>query len=172
MDIIPANSLTFELAHVMTQRCTCGGQYQFMGQQLLMMNELPIDRLRARCTDCETEAFFFFDIHTFYDQPPAADRFAHTEALLREALATMATGDWPAAETLLRRVIDPREGEPAFGWAHYQLGLVLLAQNQRTEGIQHIEEALRWVPNEPAFIKGLEKARADEAQKEHPDGTE
>lgn len=158
MDIIPANSVTFEIAHIMAQRCACDGRYQIKSQQLLLLNDQPIDRIRAVCAQCGAERAFFFDVHTFYGQEDLTDRFEQTEARLREGIAAIHAQDWETAEAHLRRVVDAEEGEPAFGWGHYHLGMVLLVQGQLQEGLAHIQEALHWVPDEPEFERGAEKA--------------
>ncbi len=168
MELIPANSVTFELAHIAAQRCTCGGHYHVKSQQQLLANELPIDRVRAVCEACGAERAFYFDIHTFYGDPDAYDRFAATEAALRAGIAAIHAHNWAAAEAHLRRAVDPVEGEPAFGWGHYHLGMVLLAQGRYAEGLTHIEAAIRWIPGEPEFERGRTKGKMMLDEIQHP----
>ncbi|HDQ35128.1 MAG TPA: hypothetical protein ENN14_02310, partial [Chloroflexi bacterium] len=79
MEIIPANSPTFEIVHINAQRCDCGGRYQIHGQQLLEVDGNPIDRIRTSCERCEEERAFFFAVRG----EAADDHFERTEASLR-----------------------------------------------------------------------------------------
>ncbi len=168
VDLIQANSIGFELVHIAAQTCECGGTYEIKSQQLLELNGEPIDRIRTVCQQCGSERMFFFAVHSFYNQPEKYGRFEATEAAFREALAAIHAQQWDEAETLLRRVLDPVEGEPAFGWAHYHLGMVLLVLERYEEGLAHIQLAVRLNPRETEFYRGLSKAymllgREDEA---------
>ncbi len=160
MKLIPANSITFEVVYVQAQRCECGGSYRFESQHLLMADDLPIDRLTAVCEACGTEQNFFFDIHAFYGEEDQESHFERTEVTMRRAIEAIHVQRWTKAEAALRRVIDPEEGEPAFGWAHYHLGMVLLVQERPQEGLEEIRTAVALVPNEPEFYRGLSKALA------------
>lgn len=172
MELIPANSLTFELAYVAASHCECGGTYQAQSQQLLFANDLPIDRIQARCERCGQSRDFYFDIHSFYGQGDQYNRFETTAAALRSAVEAIHAHQWAAAEAQLRQAVDPQSGEPALGWGHYHLGMVLLVQGRHEEGLAQIQEALRWHPGEAEFYRGLSKAltllgrasEADEAQ--------
>ncbi len=168
VDLIQANSVGFELVHIAAQVCECGGSYVIKSQQLLELNGEPIDRIRAVCQQCGSERMFFFAVHSFYNQPEKYERFEATEAAFREALEAIHHQRWEDAEALLRRVLDAAEGEPAFGWAHYHLGMVLLVLERYEEGLAHIQLAVRLNPREIEFYRGLSKAytllnRPDEA---------
>ncbi len=172
MELIPANSFAFELLHIYAQRCECGGRYEVRTQHLLKANGLPIDRITAVCTRCGAERDFYFDAHTFYGaEEGTAERFAATEAALREGIEAINRGDFEEALQKMRRVVDPEEGEPAFGWGHYHLGMLLLVQGKRRAGYDEIRKAVALVPNEAEFHRGLAKAaellgRAEEAAAE------
>ncbi len=158
MELIPANSLTFELAYIAASHCECGGTYQAQSQQLLFANDLPIDRVQAQCERCGQSRDFYFDIHSFYGQGDQYQRFEATEAVLRVAVEAIHAQQWTTAEAHLRQVIDPEQGEPAFGWGHYHLGMVLLVQGRHEEGLAQIQAALRWHPGEAEFYRGLNRA--------------
>ncbi len=172
MELIPANSFAFELLHIYAQRCECGGRYEVRTQHVLKANGLPIDRITAICTRCGAERDFYFDAHTFYgSEGGTAERFAATERALREGIEAINRGDFEAALHKMRRVIDPQEGEPAFGWGHYHLGMLLLVRGERQAGYDEIKKAVALVPNEAEFHRGLAKAaellgRAEEAAAE------
>ncbi len=168
VDLIQANSVGFEVVHIAAQVCECGGHYVIKSQQLLELNGEPIDRIRTVCEVCGTERMFFFAVHGFYNQPEKYGRFEATEAAFREALTAIHAQQWEEAEAHLRRVLDSAEGEPAFGWAHYHLGMVLLVLERYEEGLAHIQLAVRLNPREVEFYRGLSKAytllnRHDEA---------
>lgn len=168
VDLIQANSVGFEIVHIAAQICECGGHYMIKSQQLLELNGEPIDRIRTVCERCGSERMFFFAVHGFYNQPEKYGRFEATEAAFRSALEAIHEQRWDDAERLLRRVLDSAEGEPAFGWGHYHLGMVLLVLERYEEGLAHIQLALRLNPREIEFYRGLSKAymllnRPDEA---------
>ncbi|MDY0020525.1 MAG: hypothetical protein RBT47_11025 [Anaerolineae bacterium] len=158
MELIPANSITFEVAHIMAQRCDCGSSYAIHSQRLMEINGWPVDCIIVRCQRCQEERLFFFDIHTFYGREEAESTFAATQNALQTALEALHDHRWDEAETLLRRAVDPLEGEPAFGWGHYHLGITLLKQEHYEEGLAHIRKAIDLVPSEAEFYNGLSKA--------------
>ncbi len=172
MKLIPANSFAFELVHIYAQRCDCGGRYEVRTQHLLKANETPIDRITAVCRRCGTERDFFFDVHTFYGlEEGTSSRFAATEAALRAGIEAINRGDFEEAVGHMRRVVDAEQGEPAFGWGHYHLGMLLLVLGRREAGYEEIRRAVALVPNEAEFHRGLAKAaellgRIEEAEAE------
>lgn len=170
MDLIPANSLTFEAIHIMAQRCVCGGEYRIKAQYLTEVEGKPVDRIEVVCVRCGNKQDFYFDVHTFYGQEERYGRFEETEAALRSGLAAIHEERWEEAELQLRQVVHPVEGEPAFGWGHYHLGMVLLVQGRHEEGLDHIRRALALNPRETEFYRGLSKGlraegREDEAER-------
>ncbi|MFP4344750.1 MAG: hypothetical protein ACLFU8_08665 [Anaerolineales bacterium] len=170
MEIVKANSVTFEIGHIMAQRCECGGRYEIESQHLVDVDGTPLDRLHAECTQCAEERDFYFDISSFYGQPERYSRFEKTEELLRAGLEAIQAQRWEEAEVYLRRVLDPEEGEPDLGWAHYHLGMVLLVQGEHREGVAEIRRAIQLVPREGEFYRGLSKGlelqgREEEAER-------
>jgi len=157
MEIIRANSVTFEISHIMAQRCECGGRYEIQSQHLVDADGTPLDRIYAECTQCAEERDFHFDISSFYGQPERYNRFEKTEELLREGLEAIQAQRWEAAADYLRRVLDPEAGEPDFGWAHYHLGMVLLVRREYEAGVAEIRRAIQLVPREAEFYRGLSK---------------
>jgi tetratricopeptide (TPR) repeat protein len=159
-----ANSIMFEAAHITAQYCTCGGRYRADIQRLLIINDRPIDYIGARCERCGASRDFFFDIHSFYSKDGQMEtngsRFQAIETLLQQAGQAIAESRWDEAEKKLHDVLDRREGEPDFGWAHYHLGMVYLIQNRCEEAWSHIQRAIALIPHEAEFYRGASKALA------------
>jgi len=80
MELIPANSITFEVAHIMAQRCDCASPYVIHSQRLMEINGWPVDCITACCRGCQAERLFFFDIHTFYSQEEQESAFTATQS--------------------------------------------------------------------------------------------
>lgn len=152
---IPVNSATFEYVYVANQRCECGGRYKVMRQELLTFEGMPVDRLAVVCTSCDQERHFEFDVSSFFGDFEKYGRYRETEAHFQQAVVHIQARDWPAAEEELRRVVDPEEGEPAFAWAHYHLGMVLLMQKRVAEALPHLEHAVAIQPLEADMHEGL-----------------
>ena len=170
MEIVKANSITFEIGHTMAQRCECGGRYEIKSQHLVEADGTLLDRIHTECTQCAERRDFYFDISSFYGQPERYNRFEKTEEHLREGLEAIQAQRWRDAEAYLRRVLDPEEGEPDFGWAHYHLGMVLLVQGEHEAGLTEIRRAIEIVPREAEFYRGLSKGlelqgREEEAER-------
>lgn len=155
---IPANSVTFEYVYVANQRCECGGLYNVKSQELVNASSSPVDRLSAQCGKCNAARDFNFDISSFFGKLEAYDSFKQVDDLFRQAMNHIRANEFAKAETLLRRIIDPSEGEPAFAWAHFHLGMVLLMLSRTKEAIEHLEQALAIQPLEPDIHEGLGRA--------------
>jgi Flp pilus assembly protein TadD len=166
---VVANSPSFEYVYVANQRCACGGYFAVSRQELCQLPSGPVDRLTAACQRCGAECCFSFDISSFFGDLEKYSRFHQTDSRFREALTCVREGRLPAAEAALRRVIDPQEGEPAFAWAHYHLGVVLLEEGRADEAVVCLARAAAIQPLEPAIHEPLARAcqaagRDDEAQ--------
>jgi tetratricopeptide (TPR) repeat protein len=158
-DPTPANSVKFEYVYVANQRCECGGRFKVVSQELLgVSGGGPVDRVNAVCQACEEAVSFNFDISSFFGKFDEYDRFDHTEGLFREAMEHVRSGKWAEAEAALKRAVNPDEGEPAFAWAHYHLGMVLLMQNRPQEALSHLQRAAEIQPLEPDIEDGLGRA--------------
>ena len=166
---IPVNSLAFEYVYVANQRCDCGGFFKTNRQQLRgVSSSEPVDCLSALCGKCGAERDFDFDISSFFGQFDEYDRFQQVDDHFREAMLHVRAASFADAESKLRKVIDPQEGEPAFAWAHFHLGMALLMQGRTIEALEHLERALAIQPLEPDIHEGLGRAcheadRKDEA---------
>jgi tetratricopeptide (TPR) repeat protein len=168
-DRIRTNSPSFEYVYVANQRCPCGGYFNVTRQELLNTPAGPVDRLLAECKQCDTERAFEFDISSFFGD---FDKYAHffpVDKSFRAAMEHIQAGRLAQAESLLRQVVDPQTGEPAFAWGHYHLGQVLLTKDRPTEGLEHLQRAAEIQPLEPNIHRALGKAyqaldREDEAQ--------
>jgi len=110
------------------------------------------------CVSCGQERYFDFDVGSFFGDFEKYGRYRETEAHFQQAVVYIQAQDWPAAEEELRRVVDPEEGEPAFAWAHYHLGMVLLMQRRVTEALPHLEHAVAILPLEADIHEGLGRA--------------
>jgi tetratricopeptide (TPR) repeat protein len=158
-NLIPANSVTFEYVYVANQRCECGGLYNVKSQELVNASSSnAVDRLSAQCGKCNAGRQFDFDISSFFGQFDAYDSFKQVDVHFREAMGHIRAADFAKAEALLRQVIDPSVGEPAFAWAHFHLGMVLLMQSHIAKAIEHLERALAIQPLEPDIHEGLGRA--------------
>lgn len=156
---IPANSLAFEYVYVANQRCDCGGFFKTNRQQLRgVSSSKPVDRLSTLCGKCGAERDFDFDISSFFGQLDEYDRFQQVDDLFREAMLHIRAASFDKAEAILRRVVDPHEGEPAFAWAYFHLGMVLLMQSRPSEALEHLEQALAIQPLESDIHEGLGRA--------------
>jgi len=153
--LIPANSIAFEYVYVANQRCDCGGYFAAARQEL---RAGPVDRLTGRCESCGAERAFDFDVSSFFGQFEKYARFHQTEDRFRAAMGHLRAGRLAEAEADLRLVLDPEEGEPAFAWAHYHLGRVLLMQDRPDEALAHLERAAAIQPLEPDIYEGLAQA--------------
>lgn len=155
---VVVNSPAFEHVYVANQRCACGGYFVTVRQELRTTTEGPVDRLIARCERCGAERAFEFDIRSFFGQVERYGCFQQTDEWFREAMRHIRAGRLSQAEAALRQVVDPEEGEPAFGWAHYHLGMVLLAQHRSEEAVEHLERAMALQPLEWDIWEGLGEA--------------
>ncbi len=155
MQPIPANSIELEYVYVANQRCSCGGYFTARSQELRQGPMGPIDHLIARCEACGAERAFDFDIHTFFGQWEKYGRFQETEQSFRNAMRHLRAGELAEAEAALRRVVDAEEGEPAFAWGHYHLGVVLLVERRAKEALVHLEQAAAIQPLEPDIHEAL-----------------
>ncbi len=168
---IPANSIEFEYVYVANQRCSCGGYFAARSQELRRGPEGPVDHLIARCEACGAERAFDFDIRTFFGQWEKYGRFRETEEFFRAAMRHLKAGELAEAEGALRRVVDAEEGEPAFAWGHYHLGVVLLVADRAEEALPHLERAAAIQPLEPdiheALAVALEALGQGEAAEAH-----
>lgn len=171
MEPIPANSIEFEYVYVANQRCVCGGYFSTVRQELRRGPTSPVDYLTARCEACGAERTFEFDIHTFFGQWEKYGRFGETDESFRAAMRHMRAGGVAEAEAALRRVVDAEEGEPAFAWGHYYLGVALLAEHRVQEALVHLERAVAIQPLEPdiheALACALEAVGQSEAARMH-----
>lgn len=171
MSPIPANSIEFEYVYVANQRCSCGGYFTVRSQELRQGPAGPLDHLIARCEACGAERAFDFDIHTFFGQWEKYGRFRETEEFFRAAMRHLRAGELGEAEAALRRVVDDEEGEPAFAWGHYHLGVVLLTEHRAEEALSYLERAVAIQPLEPdiheALAIALEATGQGEAAEAH-----
>ena len=140
-DLIPANSPSFEYVYVANQRCECGRTFRAVRQELRAGPSGPVDRIVACCEGCGSERAFDFGIASFFGQFERYSRFGQTDDRFREAMVLLSEGHLAEAEAALRQVVVPEEGEPAFAWAHYHLGMILLAQRRWEEARVHLERA-------------------------------
>jgi tetratricopeptide (TPR) repeat protein len=138
---IITNSPAFEYVYVANQRCDCGGRFAAAGQELRNTPTGPVDRITGRCAACSEGRIFDFDISSFFGQFERYDLFRQTDAHFQEAMVHVRAQQWEEAEAALRRVIDPEEGEPAFAWAHFHLGAVLLCRGRAEEAVAQLETA-------------------------------
>ncbi len=159
-DLIPANSIAFEYVYVSNQRCECGRYFAVQRQELGSTSCGPIDRIIARCEGCQAERTFVFDIGSFFGQFEKYGRFDQTEAHFKQAMAHLRDRRFAEAEMELRQVVDPAEGEPAFAWAHYHLGMLALVQGRADEALSHLERAAAIQPLEAEILEGLARARS------------
>ncbi len=158
MESIPVNSIEFEYVYVANQRCSCGGYFAAVRQELRQGPSGPVDHLIARCEGCGAERPFDFDIRSFFGQWEKYGRFRQTEERFREAMSQLRAGRLAEAERALRQVVDAEEGEPAFAWGHYHLGCVLLLEGQAEEAQFHLEQAVAIQPLEPDIHEALAHA--------------
>lgn len=156
--LIPANSPAFEYVYVANQRCECGGYFHVVSQELRTPSAGPVDRLNAHCRACGAERFFDFDISSFFGRFEKYGRFHQVDDQFREAMARLRAGRLAEAAAALRQVIDPEEGEPAFAWGHYHLGMTLLLQRRHEEAVAHLQQAVAIQPLEPDIHEGLARA--------------
>jgi tetratricopeptide (TPR) repeat protein len=164
---IPTNSIEFEYVYVANQRCSCGGYFVAVRQELRQRPSGPVDYLIARCEGCGAERSFEFDLRSFFGQWERYGRFRQTEERFREAMSQWRAGRLAEAEAALRRVVDAEEGEPAFAWGHYHLGCILLLEGRAEEARFHLERAAAIQPLEPDIHEAL--ARALQAAGEEED---
>ena len=84
------------------------------------------------------------------------------EALLAHGRAALESGQLDAARESFTRLKDPEEQAPqiSVAWGYNGLGLVLLLEGDLHGAVEHMEQAVRWGPNEPRFWENLERARA------------
>ncbi len=84
------------------------------------------------------------------------------EALLAHGRAALESGQLDAARESFARLKDPEEQAPqiSVAWGYNGLGLVLLLEGDLHGAVEHMEQAVRWGPNEPRFWENLERARA------------
>lgn len=168
---IPTNSIEFEYVYVANQRCTCGGYFAAVRQELRQGPAGPIDILTARCEGCGAERSFEFDIRSFFAQWGKYGRFRRTDQWFRDAMSHLSAGRLAEAKAALRQVVDAEEGEPAFAWGHYHLGRLLLITGQAKEARAHLERAVAMQPLEPdiheALARALEAAGESEAAQAH-----
>jgi len=157
-ELIPINSPSFEYVYVANQRCACGGSFAVVRQELHTSPSGPVDRIVARCETCGEERAFDFDIGSFFGRFEEYSRFHQTDDHFREAMRRVRAGQLPQAEAALRQVVDPEEGEPAFAWGHYHLGMVLLLQGRLDEAVACLERAAALQPLEPDIHRGLGRA--------------
>lgn len=157
-DLIAANSPSFEHVYVANQRCECGRAFRAVRQELRAGPSGPVDRIVAHCEGCGSERAFDFDIASFFGRFERYSRFGQTDDRFREAMVLLREGHLAEAEAALRQVVDPEEGEPAFAWAHYHLGMVLLAQSHWEEARVHLGRAAAIQPLEPEIQEGLARA--------------
>ncbi len=153
--LIPANSPSFEYVYVANQRCDCGGYFAAARQELRTLPSGPCDRITARCETCGAEKVFEFDIGSFFGEFERYGRFHQTDDRFREAMEHVRAGEMSKAEVALREVIDPEEGEPAFAWGYYHLGMVLVAQGRAEEALGYLERAAAIQPLEPDIIREM-----------------
>ncbi len=156
--LIPVNSVTFEYVYVANQRCECGGYFATVSQELHISPSGPVDRLKARCESCGVERTFDFDISSFFGQLEKYGHFRLVDDCFRQAMLHLRAGRLGEAEAALRRVVDPEEGEPAFAWGYYHLGMVLLYQNRPEEALPYLERASALQPLEPDIHEGVGRA--------------
>jgi tetratricopeptide (TPR) repeat protein len=114
-----------------------------------------VDRLIARCEGCSVERSFEFDISSFFGQFDKYAGYHQTDDLFRQAMRHVSADRMNQAEEALRRVVDPEEGEPAFAWGHYHLGVVLFVQGRLDEAATHLEQAITIQPLEPEIQEAL-----------------
>jgi tetratricopeptide (TPR) repeat protein len=167
---IPANSPAFEYVYVANQRCDCGGYFAAVRQELHTPTSGPVDRLVARCGSCGAERAFDFDISSFFGQFEKYGRFHKTDDRFREAIGCLRAGRLAEAAAALRQVVDPEEGEPAFAWGHYHLGMILLLQHRPEEALTHLERAVAIQPLEPDIHEGLGRAHRAVGQETEAQG--
>ena len=65
---LQVNSVEEEYEYIANQRCTCGGTYEVISQWTLEKDGKHIDELKARCTKCEKERIFSFDVSSLFEQ--------------------------------------------------------------------------------------------------------
>ncbi len=168
---IPVNSLEFEYVYVANQRCSCGGYFVAVRQELRQGPSGPVDYLIARCEGCGAERPFEFDVGSFFGRWEKYGRFRRTDERFREAMSQLRAGRLATAEAALRQVVDAEEGEPAFAWGHYHLGRVLLLEGQVEEARFHLERAAALQPLEPdiheALAWALQATGEEEAARSH-----
>lgn len=152
---IPTNSLAFEYVYVANQRCTCGGYYGVTCQRLGRGPSGPTDQLTGACQACGAERTFTFDISSFFGDFEKYNRFQQTDERFREAMVHIRAGELDQAAGLLRQVVDPEEGEPAFAWAHTHLGNVLLHLGDLEGAVAHLERAAAIQPLAPDIHEAL-----------------
>lgn len=156
--LIPTNSLAFEYVYVANQRCTCGGYYRVTCQRLGRGPSGPTDQLTGACQACGAERTFTFDISSFFGDFEKYNRFQQTDERFREAMVHIRAGELDQAAGLLREVVDPEEGEPAFAWAHTHLGNVLLHLGDLEAAVAHLERAAEIQPLAPDIRETLGRA--------------
>ncbi|MBN1953485.1 MAG: tetratricopeptide repeat protein [Anaerolineae bacterium] len=155
---IPANSPAFEYVYVANQRCDCGDCFAVVSQELCNTPGGPIDRVTGRCKGCGAERSFDFDIHSFFGDFEKYDRFRQTDQHFRAAMAHVRERRLEEAETALRQVVDPEEGEPAFAWGHYHLAQVLFMSGRPEKALEHLQRAAAIQPLEADIYTGLAHA--------------
>jgi len=163
---VRANSPAFEYVYVANQRCTCGGYFKAERQELRTLRSGPQDRLIARCQACGEECSFDFDIESFFGEFEKYSRFHQTDDRFREAMTSAQAGELTEAVEALRLVVDEEEGEPNFAWAHYHLGLMLSAQGQHQQALDHLRRAAEIQPSEPLIQQGLGEVLRETGQEE------
>ena len=89
----------------------------------------------------------------------AAAAAESSSALLERAIYTEETvGDLPAAAKLYERVVaEAKRGEPVAAKAQYRLGLCLLKQGKREQGIAALEEVARRFPDQKELVAAARK---------------
>ncbi|MGD1991580.1 MAG: tetratricopeptide repeat protein [Anaerolineae bacterium] len=155
---IPTNSLAFEYVYVANQRCACGGHYAVTHQRLGRAGSGPVDQLTAACEACDVERTFTFNISSFFGEFEKYNRFQQTEERFRRAMVFIRAGELDQAEKILQQVVDPEEGEPAFAWAHFHLGNVLMRQGSVEAALMHLERAAAIQPLAPVIHEALGQA--------------
>lgn len=142
-DPIPVTSWPQELVYIRSQRCPCGGSFEPAAHRVVPPH---FERHQARCTACERERPFWFDISSFQDDPFAAGRFEEVRTLFGDALEKVDEEDLDGARTRFREV---SEREPWFALAWYHQSMIALLHDELDEARRCLETAIGLLPLDP-----------------------